>query len=530
MEPSSSIIKNAFTNVPCTNPDILATIFAFLTVKHSMNIHEAQKSRTTLLSAALTCKSFTECALDALWRVIPSLLPLLNLLPSFVKNDDDGVYILKYVEEEAWDLYETYARRVREIVFQRADETRISPLVYLQLVRMRPPTTPLIPCLKTIRVDHGTQTKIDPTLLLLLANHQTERLDFLDRDNVYGNQFWTSFLATLSQSPGLKQFTIISHENIDLSIIRKLPNIQVLKLCLPNRRYSTSFIRSLGALRHLQSLTLDVGHLSARQDVNEPCKLPTLQRLRLIGHPNALAATFIDVQPTNLVHFCAFETLCPHINSQTSTSWQLLFSRLASFPNLASVEINQLSFRRWGDHGHSLSMDDVLPLVNHPNPSQLQSFTIIGGRVSTPESTGKFFKAFQHLRVFKLPLATHGSTINISGAILHIFYQSPMLATLQIMVEHQLSSNDKANIKQQLSLPLVGNPRPLKNLFLNPSLAVALRSTPEDALTFAEFIDVMFPQLQTMRHPDDKSNAWGWVDQMASSLRRARGRQSMQNN
>ncbi|KDR71822.1 hypothetical protein GALMADRAFT_253585 [Galerina marginata CBS 339.88] len=45
-------------------------------------------TRATLLSAALTCRSFVEPALDALWWAMDDLRPLLSLLPSFKLDDD----------------------------------------------------------------------------------------------------------------------------------------------------------------------------------------------------------------------------------------------------------------------------------------------------------------------------------------------------------------------------------------------------------------------------------------------------------
>jgi hypothetical protein len=42
----------------------------------------ATQTRKDLLSAAKACKAFAEPALHSLWRVLPSLLPLLMLLPS----------------------------------------------------------------------------------------------------------------------------------------------------------------------------------------------------------------------------------------------------------------------------------------------------------------------------------------------------------------------------------------------------------------------------------------------------------------
>lgn len=53
-----------------------------------MNTEERSVARQTLLAAATTCNAFKNCALDALWRVIPSLIPLLQLFPSFAMVDD----------------------------------------------------------------------------------------------------------------------------------------------------------------------------------------------------------------------------------------------------------------------------------------------------------------------------------------------------------------------------------------------------------------------------------------------------------
>lgn len=58
-----------------TNPDLLEQTFSHLQAK---NIKEY---RLCLFYAALTCKSFLHAALDALWKELDSLMPLLKLLP-----------------------------------------------------------------------------------------------------------------------------------------------------------------------------------------------------------------------------------------------------------------------------------------------------------------------------------------------------------------------------------------------------------------------------------------------------------------
>ena len=62
------------------NEDILHLIFENFDLRPGSPT--ATQTRKDLLSAAKTCKAFVEPALNSLWRVLPSLLPLLLLLPS----------------------------------------------------------------------------------------------------------------------------------------------------------------------------------------------------------------------------------------------------------------------------------------------------------------------------------------------------------------------------------------------------------------------------------------------------------------
>jgi hypothetical protein len=62
------------------NEDILHLVFEHFDLQPgSPTIAQTRKD---LFSAAKTCKAFVEPALNSLWRVLPSLLPLLLLLPS----------------------------------------------------------------------------------------------------------------------------------------------------------------------------------------------------------------------------------------------------------------------------------------------------------------------------------------------------------------------------------------------------------------------------------------------------------------
>jgi len=66
-------------------------VFSYLVVDPSANLDQQSEAKKTLFHAAQACRSFVEPALDALWRVLPSLLPLLKLLPSFRVANNVGV-------------------------------------------------------------------------------------------------------------------------------------------------------------------------------------------------------------------------------------------------------------------------------------------------------------------------------------------------------------------------------------------------------------------------------------------------------
>ena len=62
------------------NEDILRLVFEHFNLRPGLQ--STAQTRRDLLSAAKVCKNFSEPALSVLWSVLPSLLPLLMLLPS----------------------------------------------------------------------------------------------------------------------------------------------------------------------------------------------------------------------------------------------------------------------------------------------------------------------------------------------------------------------------------------------------------------------------------------------------------------
>jgi hypothetical protein len=66
--------------ISCLNEDILDLVFEHFDLQPGSKL--APQTRINLLSAGRVCKHLSEPALKALWKILPSLMPLLLLLPS----------------------------------------------------------------------------------------------------------------------------------------------------------------------------------------------------------------------------------------------------------------------------------------------------------------------------------------------------------------------------------------------------------------------------------------------------------------
>lgn len=114
------------------NQDILGEIFNVIGFILDKSGSQASKARTHLFYAVGTCRSFLHPALDVLWRLLPSVFPLLKLLPSFQLVN--GEYILSDIKAEEWRILESYARRVRFIRIEFAYlRWKVSPQVYSRI-------------------------------------------------------------------------------------------------------------------------------------------------------------------------------------------------------------------------------------------------------------------------------------------------------------------------------------------------------------------------------------------------------------
>jgi len=89
-------------NLVLENPEILQSIFEqFYDQNEDHGSRSQVQTRKFLLSASLTCRAFFEPAMDAMWRYLDSLLPILRVIPT-LKRGGNGHYVRLHRIQRVW--------------------------------------------------------------------------------------------------------------------------------------------------------------------------------------------------------------------------------------------------------------------------------------------------------------------------------------------------------------------------------------------------------------------------------------------
>lgn len=81
MNPVDSTKTTQTTPLFLADSDVSYEIFKQIACYDKAEKGSYQKARVNLISAALCCKGFKDGCLDVLWSKMPSIVPLLKLLP-----------------------------------------------------------------------------------------------------------------------------------------------------------------------------------------------------------------------------------------------------------------------------------------------------------------------------------------------------------------------------------------------------------------------------------------------------------------
>lgn len=159
--------------------------------------------RRTLVNAARTCKRFSSPALDALWRAMDSIIPLLSILPCLQFHGSnnyahDSRYTLsETIQAENWTRLKQYARRILYL------HCNISPkLDEFAFIFLMPHLKgeALLPSLRSLSFPCSP-------ILLLLTSSSLRDVNI----TALGDKGTSSFLpALLDSAPHLEKFSTLS--------------------------------------------------------------------------------------------------------------------------------------------------------------------------------------------------------------------------------------------------------------------------------------------------------------------------------
>ncbi|KAG9023499.1 hypothetical protein FRB95_012998 [Tulasnella sp. JGI-2019a] len=219
--------------------EVLLPIFATLLAGHR---------KGTLASAAVTCRAWSDPALDQLWSGLDKEINL---------KEADGM-ALYFMRSLNWIRFETISRRVRQVQLGSDVEEQI----FLDLYRSNPGSLPLLPNIR--RLDFSGR-HCDHSLLFIGPNLSGLRLCLTDKS--------AGFLAQIpTRSPQISSLAIDVYDWMawrsmqDIShLFSSLSALQDLRLDITNLRDISVLVHDLGELPTLQHLTFLNYHHSQTQ-------------------------------------------------------------------------------------------------------------------------------------------------------------------------------------------------------------------------------------------------------------------------
>ena len=544
-EPPSCFIQ---TPEALKNEDILGLIFQHFDLQPGS--HTVAQTRKDLLSAAQTCKAFVEPALDSLWRVLPSLLPLLMLLPSaevnsghyvsFISSYQYSIHsllasifflITKFVDElpldddsnrhqfSGWGRFDVHARRVRTI-YMVPLRIAISPNIYLRIRAMR--DSPLLPGLKNIFIPNNSS--IDLSSALFLASGSTLNMVELDGNATADRQFFVPFLSSLYiKSPGLSHLAIrgdvLSGSLESISRFTKLQSLEIRLFNAPHTQLQV--LRKLGQLPHLLDLTIDTGTTatSSRPYTNSTSidnpKFRRLRHLQILGTTASISCILDELKGlTNLTALKINKIWDGRMGSSVESAWNSSFEVISTFSAVEDIEIT-LDLNRGQNSHMACSFAPLFKLEN------MKSF-VTNFDMAPPGFDDNFpllahsFPKLKKLVVSRAP-SFSGRTL---ACLFYLSLECPDLREIKIA----LSSDISYNLNAIKNLPVYRNHHhPLEKLHIDSNFGQLLQ--PIQLVRVARFLDHMFPNLSTLETDNSKTTEaanWMGIHELRLALRDAR--------
>ncbi|KAF8802008.1 hypothetical protein BYT27DRAFT_6776524 [Phlegmacium glaucopus] len=481
---SKTIHFNRFAEI---NEDILNLIFKHFDFEPSSPT--ATQTRKDLLSAAKACKAFTEPALNSLWRVLPSLLPLLLLLPS--AEIVNGEFFADNIPSNNWERFGIHARRVRAF-YMKPPRAVISPITYLRIRSMC--DGPLLPGLKAIYIPDNTS--IDLPSVVLVALGAPLNIVELNNSAISTRSFYIPFMTLLSSELGHLTLRARGHENISLEPVYRLTSLQRLEIRLSGTYLYPETLQRLGALVNLSDLTLDVGAFTPVPGTDG--RLPTssplssrqsgkLRRLHIIGIPSSITRVLDDINLASLTTLVIDEMVNNNSGGHTESFWRRCFDQISVCHAIEDIEINQSTNQY---EQYSLSVSWFFSLLNLKN---MRSLVINGSALSgSDDDFRQLAGAFPRMKKLVVPpeCYSEGRTL---ACLFYFAQECPDLREIKIYVSFDIHKNLDA--LKKLPLPTTPVNHQLEKLYIHSQLG---QIQPTHMVQIAQFLDHSFPNLSIL--------------------------------
>ncbi|KAG8944659.1 hypothetical protein FRC04_001623 [Tulasnella sp. 424] len=277
---------------PLAVPELLANVLSFAT-------------QSTLASCALACKSWSDVALDVLWRNLDSVFPLLEMLMGMellgdldYPSPNSLQRLSSRLSRADWSRFQLYAGRVRSLSYNDEDSYRDDPTVsrlptqaLAMLCFHRPIGFALLPNIENLKWStSGSATSILPFL--------SPRVKYLEVELTGGVESVNDFFYALAQGriPNLETFILKTPTpalDIEDSLQKVIGTWKILEnLLVPPYYLRPSILGAAASLPNLKVLAQDYTHrppydLATTLKEFPQNAFPKLEKLGFNGNPTS---------------------------------------------------------------------------------------------------------------------------------------------------------------------------------------------------------------------------------------------------
>ncbi|KAG1885962.1 hypothetical protein F4604DRAFT_1951401 [Suillus subluteus] len=344
--------------------ETLQAIFAKVTEVTASGV---QPSYTTLYYLALTCRTFRELALDALWAHIQETYVLAMCLPQGTRSQpvNLGIYVdsncmrfLRPLVDDDWTTFQKYARRVRSLTFKKYDvrHQRLHDSAALALLGSHPSPSPPFPLLQELYWFDRRDVLL-PCLQRCISTTLTRLVICSER--------WPSSMVDLlagigKACPKIKEFRCSMPQPSACSMLSDIvtcwDDLEILKTVAVNAQ-ALKHLASLKQLRELEMLVpigYSLGSTSRFSVMFSVDKFgitaPNVQFLLAILTPLQISAKSVQLNiktapnAVDLNHLLS--SLTEHFKSNVLESLKVRAARPAKFSDPALFELTASAFQR----------------------------------------------------------------------------------------------------------------------------------------------------------------------------------------